>query len=324
VTTSKIAAGSGSWVQWNPASVGEDVPLAESIDLVHELFEDPTVRVLDTANNYGFGASEERIGMAIREYGIVPDGFTIQTKADRDMTTGDFSGARVRRSLDESRTRLGFDRLPVVYLHDPENISWEQAFAADGPVAALVAAREAGIIGTLGVAGGPSDLMRRYLDTGLFEALITHNRYTLADRSADRLLDHAHALGVHVTNASPYGGGFLTAWPPPTERYAYGPAAPSVRRTAEQAAALCTAAGVPLIAAALAFSTEDPRIDRTIIGMRTVDDLRATRELLEVTLDDELLDALRGLDSDPQGWQDPPADRPSAAPQPRMATPRRQ
>lgn len=308
--SSKIAAGSGSWVQWNPASPGDDVPLADSIDLIHRLFEDPVVRVLDTANNYGFGAGEERIGQAIRSYGGVPEGFVIQTKADRDMTTGDFSGARMRRSLDESRSRLGLDTLPVVYLHDPENISWDEAFAGDGPVAALVAAREAGVIGTLGVAGGPSALMQRYLDTGHFDALITHNRFTLADRSADRLLDHAHALGVHVTNASPYGGGFLTAWPPPTERYAYGPAAPSVRATAERAAALCAAYGVPLIAAALAFSTEDPRIDRTIIGMRTTGDLDATHALLGEPVDVDLLVALRALESDPRGWQDPPTDRP--------------
>lgn len=308
MTTSRIAAGSGSWVQWNPASIGTDVPAADSIDLVLELFEDPAVRVLDTANNYGFGASEERIGMAIREHGGVPDDFVIQTKADRDMVSGDFSGARVRLSLDESRSRLGLDRLPVVYLHDPENISWEQAFAVDGPVAALVAARDAGVIGKLGVAGGPSALMRRYLDTGHFEALITHNRYTIVDRSAEGLIDHAHAHGIHVTNASPYGGGFLTAWPPPTERYAYGPAAPSAYRTAEEAAALCRAADVPLIAAALAFSTQDPRIDRTIIGMRTVDDLRATRELLAAPIDDVLLQALRRLDPDPRGWQDPPGD----------------
>ena len=306
MTTSRIAAGSGSWVHWNPASVGTDVPAADSIDLVLALFEDPIVRVLDTANNYGFGASEERIGVAIREYGGVPDDFLIQTKADRDMVSGEFSGARVRRSLDESRSRLGLDGLPAVYLHDPENISWEQAFAVDGPVAALVAAREAGVIGTLGVAGGPSSLMRRYLDTGHFEALITHNRYTIVDRSAERLIDHAHTLGVHVTNASPYGGGFLTAWPPPTERYAYGPAAPSARRTAEEAASLCRAAGVPLIAAALAFSTDDPRIDRTIIGMRTVDDLRATRDLLAAPVDDALLQELRRLEPDQHGWQDPP------------------
>jgi D-threo-aldose 1-dehydrogenase len=305
---SRIAAGSGSWVQWNPASPGDDVTPADSIDLVLRLFADPEVRVLDTANNYGFGASEERIGAAIREHGGVPEGFVIQTKADRDMRTGDFSGARMRRSLDESRERLGLDTLPAVYLHDPENTGWDDAFAVDGPVAALVDARDSGLIGTLGVAGGPSALMRRYLDTGHFEALITHNRYTIADRSADRLLDHAHARGVHVTNASPYGGGFLTAWPPPTERYAYGPAAPSIRATAERAAALCAEAGVPLIAAALAFSTQDPRIDRTIIGMRTVADLDATHELLSVPVGTELLDALRALESDPRGWQDPVDD----------------
>ena len=38
----------------------------------------------------------------------------------------------------------------------------------------------------LGVAGGPVALMQRYLDTGVFEVVLTHNRYTLLDRSAER------------------------------------------------------------------------------------------------------------------------------------------
>lgn len=222
------------------------------------------------------------------------------------MATGDFSGERVRRSIDESRRRLGLDRLPLVYLHDPENTSWSRATAADGPVAALVAAKEAGIVGEIGVAGGPAALMARYLETGLFDALVTHNRHTLVDRSADRLLDLARDLGVRVANASPYGGGFLTAWPPPSERYAYAPAHPAVREAAAAAARLCADFDVPLVAAALRFSTDDPRIDRTIIGMRTVADLDATAALLEVPVPHALLEALRALPVDAAGRQDPP------------------
>lgn len=302
----EIAAGSGGWVNWNPAAVTEDVPERTSIELVLRLFDDPLVRTLDTSNNYGHGEAERRIGLAIREHGGVPDGFLVQTKADRDMATGDFSGERVRRSIDESRRRLGLDRLPLVYLHDPENTSWSRATAADCPVAALVAAKEAGIVGEIGVAGGPAALMARYLETGLFDALVTHNRHTLVDRSADRLLDLARDLGVRVANASPYGGGFLTAWPPPSERYAYAPAHPAVREAAAAAARLCADFDVPLVAAALRFSTDDPRIDRTIIGMRTVADLDATAALLEVPVPHALLEALRALPVDAAGRQDPP------------------
>ena len=40
-------------------------------------------------------------------------------------------------SVEESLERLGLDRLALVYLHDPENISFEQAIAPDGPLEAL-------------------------------------------------------------------------------------------------------------------------------------------------------------------------------------------
>ena len=37
---------------------------------------------LDTANNYGDGRSERRIGVALRDAGGVPDGFVLATKVD--------------------------------------------------------------------------------------------------------------------------------------------------------------------------------------------------------------------------------------------------
>lgn len=297
----RLAAGAGTWRAFIP---GLDVPVATSIDLVHRLFESPHVRTLDLSNNYGLGESERRAGLAIREYGGVPDGFLVQTKADRDSETGEFSGRRMRQSLEESLERLGLDRFPMLYLHDPENVAWDEAMADDGPVAALVEARDAGLIGVLGVAGGPVGLMRRYLETGLFSALVTHNRYTLVDRSADELLTFAASLGVHVSNASPYGGGLLTVWPPRTDRYAYGEAPASIVAAAGEAARLRAEHDVPLAAAALHFSVDDPRIDRTIVGMRTPEDHDATVELLAVEVPASLTSALRALPLDPSGWQE--------------------
>ena len=70
---------------------------------------------------------------------------------------------------------------------------------------------------------------------------------------------------------------------------------------------LCADAGVPFAAAALQFSTRDPRITSTIVGMRTVGDLEASIALDDIEIPDELWDALLAVPLDPSTWQD--ADR---------------
>jgi D-threo-aldose 1-dehydrogenase len=298
---SRVCAGSATWRSPQPGEdVGEDV----TAELLRDLFAGGPVTYLDTSNNYGLGESERRIGRAIRAHGGLPQGFVLQTKADRDMATGDFSGARMRRSLEESLERLGLDTLPLVFLHDPENTGWEEAMSPDGPVAALLAAREEGLIEHLGISGGPVGLLARFVETGLFEALITHNRYTLVDRTADGLLTLAAERGLGVLNASPYGGGMLTRWPLPTTRYAYGEAPAALRRAADEMGRLCSAAGVELAAVALQFSLRDPRITSTIVGMRSPSDLSESIRLAAVDVPHEIWDALMAIPLDPATWQD--------------------
>jgi D-threo-aldose 1-dehydrogenase len=113
------------------------------------------------------------------------------------------------------------DRLPLVYLHDPEHASYEDIMAPGGAVEILVGLKEEGVIEHLGVAGGPVDLMIRYVETGTFEAAITHNRYTLINRTAEPLLERAAQLSVPALNAAPYGGGILAKGPDAYARYAY-------------------------------------------------------------------------------------------------------
>ena len=99
------------------------------------------------------------------------------------------------------------DRVDLLHFHDPERIAFEQAIAAGGAVEELVRIRDEGLAGHLGVAGGPASLMGRYLATGVFEVLLTHNRWTLADRSADAVITQAHDAGYGVINGAPFGGG---------------------------------------------------------------------------------------------------------------------
>ena len=143
----------------------------------------------------------------------VPEGVVVATKVDPIPGTTDFSGDRVRRSVEESLERLGLDTLPLVYLHDPEKISFEEGVAPGGPLEALIELRDQGVIEYLGVAGGPIDLELQYLATEAFDAVISHNRYTLVDQSAEPLLEDAQARGVAFVNAAPFGGGMLVKGP---------------------------------------------------------------------------------------------------------------
>jgi D-threo-aldose 1-dehydrogenase len=275
------------------ALYGYEVSTERALRTLRAVLAGP-INFLDTSNNYGDGESERRIGAALREAGGLPDGFVLATKVDR-AASGDFSGARVRRSLQESLDRLGLERLALVYLHDPEHISFEDGVAPGGPVQALVELQREGLIDHLGVAGGPIDLMRRYIRTGAFEVVITHNRFTLVDRSAEPLLDEARELDVAVVNAAPFGGGVLAKGPAAVRDYAYGRAHPDVMARIEAMDAACARHDVPLAAAALQFSLREARVASTIVGISAPERVEETVDLARWPIPAGLWDELLAL-----------------------------
>jgi D-threo-aldose 1-dehydrogenase len=272
-----------------PLPYARDVPEQDAVATVRRTVESP-INFLDTGNNYG--DAERRIGIALRELGGVPEGFVLQTKVDRDMDSGDFSGERVRRSVQESLERLGLDRLGLVHLHDPENIPFEEGVAADGPVEAMKALKDEGVIAHLGVAGGPIDLLQRYIRTGAFDVVLTHNRYTLIDTSAEPLIAEAQELGVAVLNAAPFGGGVLAGRPDTQGFYAYQRADPELLARIDALRAACDEHGVPLAAAALQFSLRDERIVSTIAGVSRPERVDRLVELANHPIPQALWEAL--------------------------------
>jgi len=222
---------------------------------------------LDTSAGYNEGESERRIGEAIRQVGGLPPSVVLATKVDPDFVTGEFDGAAVRRSFEGSLERLGVDRVDLLHFHDPERIAFEDAMAPTGAVAELVRLRDEGLAGHLGVAGGPTSLLSRYLDTGVFEVLLTHNRWTLADRTADAVIQQAHDAGYGVINGAPFGGGVLARGWDAVRGYCYGPTNAATESAIKAVELICHDAGVPLGAAALQFSTRDARISSTIVGV---------------------------------------------------------
>ena len=254
------------------------------------------VPFLDTSNGYGeHGESELRIGAAIRAAGGLPDGFLLVTKVDPSHGSDDFSGDRVRASLEESLERLGIDRVPLLHLHDPERISFEAGVAPGGPLEALVDLRDRGLVDAIGVAGGPVGLLQQYLDTGEFDVVLSHNRFTLLDRSADQLFAAAHARGIGVLNAAPFGGGMLAKGPAVQDKYAYGMGGPAAYAAAVEMQAVCDRYGVPLAAAALQFSIRSADIDSTILGVSTPARVASTITLATLPIPDDLWAELETL-----------------------------
>jgi D-threo-aldose 1-dehydrogenase len=282
-----------------PDAYGLSAPEDRAVATLHAAFASP-ITFTDTSANYGDGRAESRIGVVLRALGGLAADRVIATKADRDMTTGDFSGDQMKRSIDASLGRLGIDRLQFAYIHDPEHSTFEYITARGGALDVMQGLQRQGVIGDLGISGGPIDMLIRYVETGAFAAVETHNRFTLLNRSAGPLLDVCAARGVAVVNAAPYGSGLLAKGPEAAARYAYQTAPEHVIERTRRLASICDEFGIPLASAALQFSMRDPRVTSTVVGMTRPERVDQTIALADQMIPDDLwlrLDAV-GFDMD--------------------------
>jgi D-threo-aldose 1-dehydrogenase len=256
-------------------------------------------RVVDTSNSYGWGQSEKAIGRGIKLLGGLPPERIVMTKADRDRETGRFDGERVLRSFEESRERLGLDYFPIYHLHDPYTMTFGEAMAKGGAVEALVRLKEEGLVGSLGIAAGPIALLSDYLSTGIFDVLLTHNRYTLLDRSAEELIAGAAAAGVGVFNAAPFGGGLLAKGVTSDSTYAYEPVKPETLRWLTRLEAVCAAWKVELPTAALHFSMRNPNVSSTLVGTARVSRVDELQRMMSAVVPEGFWDDFAELGTPP-------------------------
>jgi D-threo-aldose 1-dehydrogenase len=285
-----------------PENFGYEVAESQAVELVRAVL-DSELRAIDTANGYSSGRSEERIGRAIAEYGGLPDDYLVMTKVD--AKDGDYSEQRVRDSLRESAARLGIgEPLPVVFLHDPEFFDFEEMTRAGGAVDALLRARDDGLVSHIGLAGGDVHVMERYLDLGVFEVLLVHNRWTLVDRSASHIIDLARDQGAGVVNAAVLGGGILADTTGRSASYGYRPASEVTLRAIGAMRDVCARWGTDLGSAAVRFSTRDTRIATTIVGVSKPARLESTVAASELDLPEAFWNELEALLPSPENWLD--------------------
>lgn len=226
--------------------------------------------LIDTSRNYADGASERALGMALT---ALPSpqradaASRVITKVDADPDTGALDAARVFRSVEESLAALGVERVPLLHLHDPYTVTADEALARGGAVDALLRLRDEGVAAAIGIAAGPLPLVGRYVDSGAFDAVLSHNRFTLIDSGAADLFDDARSRGMTVFNAAPFGGDLLARGPRPGARYAYRPIDEALTAWTSALFRVCEAHDVPAASVALRFSTRSPLVDHTVVGV---------------------------------------------------------
>ncbi|HJG91529.1 MAG TPA: aldo/keto reductase, partial [Brachybacterium massiliense] len=185
------------------------------------------IRYFDTAPHYGIGTSERRLGERLAGY--PREEYLVSTKVGRLLLPGpgtgddmdnafavpddhvrqwDFSEAGVRRSHAESLTRLGLDRVDILFAHDPEEGPTDQAFAEGLP--ALARMREEGLVSAVGVGSKDAAVLLRAVRTGLIDLIMLSGRYTLLEQTqADELLEACLEHGVGIVAVSVFNSGLL-------------------------------------------------------------------------------------------------------------------
>ena len=281
------------------------VPEDQAIATVLAALASP-INYIDTAGWYGDGESERRIGLALKERGGLPDGALIQTKVGRSPLTGDFSGETVKRRFERSMELLGVSHFHAVFLHGPLHGDFDELIAPNGAAEVLRGYFEQGLFEHFGVASDFADVDMQFLETGMFDAVISSNRYTLLNTNANALHDFAFERGIAVLNAAPYGSGILSRGPRDYPRYFYKAAPQPVIERALAIEAICARYDVPLAAAALQFSLRDPRISVTITGMSRPERIQQTIDLASLAIPPAVWEEIAALG--PPDSADPTAD----------------
>ncbi len=125
----------------------------QKADEVLDIVLQSGINHIDTAASYG--DSELRLQPFLADH---RDEFFLATKTD--ARTGDAARAQLELSLQ----RLGVDHVDLIQLHNlVEPQEWEIAHAPDGAVAALVQAREEGLVKFIGVTGHGTRIPQMHL-----------------------------------------------------------------------------------------------------------------------------------------------------------------
>lgn len=263
--------------------------------------QDVGVTLLDTADIYGRGASEELLGAALRGR---RDDFVVATKFGMD--TGGLNGTDhgmrasrryVRRAVEGSLRRLRTDHIDLYQLHTPDPVTpIEETLSV---LTDLVREGKVGYLGCSNFAGwqvADADWTARTV--GLERFVSVQNRYSLLDRTIeDEVAPAAETFGLGVLPFFPLERGLLTGkyrrgeQPPAGSRATSGPSQWLADADWDRIEALESYAAqrdLTVLDVAIAGLAAQPAVASVISGATSADQVRTNAAALrwEPTPDD--------------------------------------
>ena len=172
------------------------------------------VNHIDTASFYGPGEVNRRIRAALAPY---PDDLVIVSKVGARYTGEEpiplaaaQRPAELRAAVEDDLSQLGLDRVPVVNLRRMDlgpgvGAEGDQIVDLDDQLAEMIALRDEGKIGAIGVSSVPLEVLRRALPAGI---VCVQNAYSLLDRSQEEMVDVCVDEGIAWVPYFPLGSAF--------------------------------------------------------------------------------------------------------------------
>jgi pyridoxine 4-dehydrogenase len=172
------------------------------------------VNHIDTASFYGPGEVNRRIRAALFPY---PDDLVIVSKVGARFTgeqpvplAAAQKPAELRAAVEDDLRQLGLDCVPVVNLRRMDlgpgvAAEGDQMVDLDDQLAEMIALRDEGKIGAIGVSAAPLDVVRRAAPAGI---ACVQNAYSLLDRAQESTLDFCTAEGIAWVPFFPLGSAF--------------------------------------------------------------------------------------------------------------------
>ncbi|MFE2354884.1 aldo/keto reductase [Streptomyces parvulus] len=264
------------------------------------------INVIDTADRYSGGESEEMVGKAIAGR---RDDIVLATKASMPMSDDPNHRGASRRwlvtELDHSLRRLGVDHVDLYQIH-----RWDPATSDEETLSALTDLQRAGKIRYFGSSTFPAyrivEAQWAAREHRLGRYVTEQPSYSLLQRGAEsHVLPVTERYGLGVLVWSPLASGWLSGAVRAgreiaTHRSAILPerfdtSLPANRArldAVEKLAAIADEAGLTLIQLALGFVTAHPAVSAALVGPRTLDHLHAQLAAADTVLTGDVLDAV--------------------------------
>ncbi|MFC0097322.1 aldo/keto reductase [Micromonospora marina] len=286
---------------------------------------DAGINLIDTADVYGNGISEEMVGRAIAGR---RDDVVLATKAALPMGEDRNRRGSSRRwlltALEDSLRRLGTDHVDLYQIH-----RWDPATSDEETLSALTDLRQAGKIRHFGTSTYPAhrlvEAQWAAREHHLGRYATEQPSYSILQRGVEaHVLPVTQHYGLGVLVWSPLASGWLsgairagreiTTHRSTFMPQRFDPAVPANRArldAVERLAGVADDAGLTLIQLALGFVTAHPAVTSAIIGPRTPEHLHSQLAAAGTVLSADTLDAIDaivapGVDLAPQEKNDTP------------------